>query len=659
MAPLAASARSPLLRELVEQLTKRSWTRSEYAFRVAAIVAATVTIAETYQIMDPPVSAYLVFLLVKPDRVSSILFSLVLLTLITIILALLLSVSGALDNDPGLRLLAMAGLSLIFVFLASASKLGGLGTMIAMLVVYIIALMPTSPIGEVTTRAFLHAWLFVAIPVSATIVVNLLIGPAPRRLLENLLAEDLRTAARVFRDEPHARDALDARLRAHATSAPQFLKLTALEKTSNPQDLAALKQASLATFRILAIASAIEDDRKARPPARLAARLAALFEDMAAIFDEGGYPADIGFAMDGDDECVHKPAARMAVEEIKVALDVFTSRDPATALTPPPPDPPAHKNGFFKADAFSNPVHTQFAVKTTFAALTCYWLYMILDWSGIHTCLLTCYLVAESTTAESLQKANLRIAGCLVGSALGLAAIIFVFPWMTSIGSLLLLVAALTFVAAWIAAGGERIAYGGLQFAFAFYIAALQGYGPGFDMDRIRDRIVGVLIGIAAGYITFALVWPNSVAQRIEANFRRLLQAFATLAQASGRPAQTSAAVTAQGLLDAVDKDLATASYEPDSVRPARPWLRARRCAVEDLSRLFGPVVLHSLHQTSAAAEFNARLTAIAGATAPTQQEGVVNHYFAHLGGNARRHLNRLEKSLRGLRALKPREGDA
>ena len=501
MAPPAAEAfptkRSPLLRELVEQLRRGSPERTEYALRAAAIVAATVTIAETYQTLEPSLSAYLVFLLVKPDRVSSILSSLVILVLVTIILALLLPVAGALDNDPGLRLFAMAGLSLVFVFLASASKLGAPGVLIAMIVVYVIALMPTGPVGELTTRGFLHAWLFVAIPVAMTVVVNLLIVPAPRRLLENLLAEDLRTAARVVRDDPVARDALDARLRAQAAEAPKLLKLAALEKTSPAQDLAALKQASLATFRLLAIASAIEGDPEARPPAPLSGRLATLFETMAAVFDEGCYPVDIGFEPDGD-EGLQRPAARMAVEEIRIALDVFASRSPEATLSA---DTPARKDSFFKADAFSNPVHAQFAAKTTLAAMACYGLYSILDWSGIHTCLLTCYLVAEATTAESLQKANLRIAGCLAGSALGLAAIFLLFPWMTSIGSLLLLVAAVTFVAAWIAAGGERVAYAGLQFAFAFYIAALQGYGPGFDMVQIRDRIIGVLVGIAAGYI--------------------------------------------------------------------------------------------------------------------------------------------------------------
>ena len=654
MAPPVANARAPLLRDVVGQLTALSPARAEYALRVALIVGVTVLTAETYQTLDPAVGAYLVFLLVKPDRVSSILTSLVILVLISLIIAGLLPIAGALDDAPSLRLFAMAGLSLIFVFLASASKLGAPGVMIAMLVVYIIALTPTSPLGELTTRAYLHAWLFVAVPVGATIFVNLLIGPAPRAMLEDLLAQDLRLAARALRGAPDAREQIGARLRAHATEPPKLLELAALEKTSPAQDLAALRQASLASFRLLAIVAAMTEESSARPPEAVATRLAGLFEQMAAIFDEGCMPTEIDFTVDWEADGVHKPLARTALSEIRDCLALFASRDPAAALAQPAVA--AEKQGFFKPDAFSNPLHSQFAAKTTLAALACYWSYMILGWSGIHTSLLTCYLVAEATAAESLQRASLRVAGCLVGSALGLATIILLFPSMTSIGSLLLLVAAVAFAAAWIAAGGERVAYAGLQMALAFNIAVLQGYGPGFDMVQIRDRIVGILVGIAAGYLAFGKIWPVSLADRIEANFASLLAAFENLAAARGRPAQTTAGLQAQGLLATLDNDLATVSYEPVSVRPDRIWLRAHRRAMAELDGLFAPLFLRSLHQGEAASEFAARLGRLAGSVVARPAPGP---HFIQLGGKALRHLARLDKALRAMRGPQMREGDA
>jgi len=91
-------------------------------------------------------------------------------------------------------------------------------------------------------------------------------------------------------------------------------------------------------------------------------------------------------------------------------------------------------------DAFTNPEHVRYALKTTSAAMFCYVLYSLLDWPGIHTCLITCYIVSLGTTAETVEKLTLRILGCLVGAAAGIAAIVYLIPHVTSIGALMIVV---------------------------------------------------------------------------------------------------------------------------------------------------------------------------------------------------------------------------
>ena len=54
-------------------------------------------------------------------------------------------------------------------------------------------------------------------------------------------------------------------------------------------------------------------------------------------------------------------------------------------------------------DAFTNPAHVQYALKTTGAAMFCYVVYLLLDWPGIHTCLITCYIVSLGSTAETVE----------------------------------------------------------------------------------------------------------------------------------------------------------------------------------------------------------------------------------------------------------------
>ena len=151
---------------------------------------------------------------------------------------------------------------------------------------------------------------------------------------------------------------------------------------------------------------------------------------------------------------------------------------------PPPPEPPQKSSSFFLPDAFTNPEHIHYALKTTAAAMFCYVLYSLLDWPGIHTCLITCYIVSLGTAAETIEKLTLRILGCLVGAASGIAAIVYLIPYTTSIGDLMALVFVGAFASAWFAVGSPRIAYAGFQIAFALFLCVIQGSGPSFDMEN-------------------------------------------------------------------------------------------------------------------------------------------------------------------------------
>src|SRR6202022_3121170 len=50
----------------------------------------------------------------------------------------------------------------------------------------------------------------------------------------------------------------------------------------------------------------------------------------------------------------------------------------------------------------------------------------------------------------------------------------------------------------------------GLQIALAFDLGFLQGYGPPENIDSLRDRFIGIVIGIWIATTVFALIWPES-----------------------------------------------------------------------------------------------------------------------------------------------------
>lgn len=195
-------------------------------------------------------------------------------------------------------------------------------------------------------------------------------------------------------------------------------------------------------------------------------------------------------------------------------------------------------------------------MKTTGAAMFCYVVYLLLDWPGIHTCLITCYIVSLGTAAETVEKQALRFLGCAMGAAAGLAAIVFLMPNVTSIGSLMGVVFLTALVSGWIAAGGSRISYAGFQLAFAFFLSVVQGEAPAFDMTIARDRTIGILFGNLVVAVVFTQIWPVTIAGRINPALAALLRQLAALVSAASTPQRWGIAAQARAQLAAIEQDL-------------------------------------------------------------------------------------------------------
>ncbi len=199
---------------------------------------------------------------------------------------------------------------------------------------------------------------------------------------------------------------------------------------------------------------------------------------------------------------------------------------------PDAPGPPAHlpkPKSFFVSDAFTNPAHVHFALKVTFAAMFCYIFYMAIDWSGIHTALITCTFIALESTGATLHKGVLRIGGCVIGGALALFTLVFLMPHMDTIASLVVLVACAAAIAGWVATGSERISYAGLQIAFAFFYSVFQGYAPDTDLDNVRNRVIGILFGLIVTGLVFRYIWPERTIDRLRDALRQALRQLAGL----------------------------------------------------------------------------------------------------------------------------------
>src|SRR5258708_6582837 len=106
MAPPADEPRHASARR-VNELLAAFPGRAEFAFRLALICAVTVLVVEIYQNPSPALTAYVAFFLIKPDRTSSVLVSLVLGVLITLIIATLMLVTMLVLDIPLWRFTAI------------------------------------------------------------------------------------------------------------------------------------------------------------------------------------------------------------------------------------------------------------------------------------------------------------------------------------------------------------------------------------------------------------------------------------------------------------------------------------------------------------------------------------------------------------------------
>lgn len=586
--------------------------RLEYAVRLALTCALTILVVEIYQNPDPALTAYLAFFVMKEDRASSAGTSLVLIVVITVTLLMTLMVARVVIDDPMWRVVAMAALSFCLLFAASASRLKPVAAIVALIVGYAVDLLGQIQIGEIATRALLYAWLFVAIPAGVSIAVNLLVGPAPRRLLERALARRLRLSAAVMRrPDESSREEFTLSLQEGASEFPGLLRAAALEGTSPPADIAALRQASSSTVSLQSLVDLIARDPLLLPvPERR--RFARTLDLMADFFERGRYPIQIGFAPDAQAANL-PPLTQAMIAELNETLDAFAEAVPQASS---PETKPSTSRGFFLPDAFTNPIHVHYAIKTTAAAIFCYIAYQLLDWPGIHTSMITCYIVSLGTTAETMEKLTLRLVGCLIGAATGLAAIVWLMPHITSIGGLMAVVFAAALVSGWVAAGGPRIAYAGYQIAFAFFLCVVQGPAPAFDLTVARDRMIGVVLGNLVVSVIFTQVWPVTVAGRIDPAIDALLRMLAKFAGAGSPFERRRVAEETQRALGAVERDLDLTAYEPPSIGPEPFWVDRRRRILTAIESLTGPLLLGADRAPALAGDLKRRLDRLADAFA-------------------------------------------
>ena len=545
--------------------------RLSYALRMAAGCTTTVLAGEIWQVPDLGVPTLVTLALWQKDRVANIVVGVVLNLFMIMLLAIIYGVVHLTLDQPVTFVAAIAALTFCFFFLGSASKLKPVAYILGLLVIYGLVAIEEVPVGEVVTRTLLYTDLFLLVPGLVMVILGLLICPSPRQVAAEGIAVRLRVCAALLRGpSPKEQTHATLLLRAGGADMLKALRMARLEHLWKPADLACLNQAANTAVTLLALAHAAQTE-DGRAPQELITTL----EDMADIFSGTSYPVDI--------TAPDIPSTQPALHAIAALLTVLSVPE---AQKPPDKTEKEKKAGFFAPDAFSNPDHVRFALKGTAAVMISYVFFRAVNWSGIHTCIITCFIVALPTTGEMISKLTLRIVGACIGGAIGILSIIFILPHTQEITGFLVLMFVVSLLAAWIKAGDERIAYAGFQIGLAFYLSDLTGYGPTTDMTTARDRIVGILVGNFITYAVFTTLWPASAYAGIAPCLRTVAAHLEKLRRTVGLQARANVMAGLQSALSLGERQVEYALAEPLHMRRTMKNLGALHNAFATAERI-------------------------------------------------------------------------
>ncbi len=543
--------------------------RGNYTLRLTLSCAVLIILFMTLQIPFLAVALIVAFYVSQPNVMMIKLVSVLFFITVSVALGGMLLIIKWTYDYPLIRLVASVLLFFCSVYLMRVlGKLGLAFFVVALVVIYAQTFPSMTSQSEILVRLLLWLWAAINCAILVTLLVNACFQQAfPGYQFKTRLAGMFRQVSLLLiqpgshTDRPALKDI-----------AEQFSQLQTLYKLANfsspdisthPQAWRSMMAAAIRCYQLAALFQPDESQ-----PASEAQQVSAALSHLARSLDQGVLP--VGHPLLSADVRV-KDAILQEIAEILEQL----SRGEEISL----PAGEAEKAPLLLPDAWTNPAYLHFALKTLLATLLCYVFYTAADWQGIHTIMLSCVIVAQPGLGATMQKTWLRIGGALFATLLAALLIVFVQPYTDSLVGLLAMALPVMALGAWLAAGSERIAYAGIQIGFTFSLAFLSWFGPLSNLTELRDRAIGILLGVMVSSIVHLYLWPDSEAPQLKASLARLYRQIAEYLAAKNEEARQVPLFQA---LTHTESLMGRVAAEPLNTY-AHPWPEVKRWPVSTL----------------------------------------------------------------------------
>jgi multidrug resistance protein MdtO len=493
--------------------------RGRITLRLAVACTLIVLVAETFRMPNQDLLPFFVLFVTKEEKVTTALSALLVLFAITLSIAAAILIYKATGNRAEFRIPGIALVIFTGMFLFRVLAIPAVGWILGFITAAAQSLVYLFPNAEETVHQFLWLWVAVAFATAVAWLANVLLFPvSPVQLLQREFvarwqAVSAATEQLTTGQPSAAADLLRPLVKGGPIRMLKLLKLSLIGSGDLREKQVELRRMILSLDKI---ARLIFSDAKARLKSSASVALGsgetAVLSGLRKKAQSFQREFEAGFV---PSRTATQPATETAgniAPRLLEAENTFQDLADGDAESDGHPRKAAarRKPSLFVADAFTNPKHAQFAIKVTLAGMIGYLFYTASNYYGIHTVFYTPLILALSSTGATIHKGFLRIVGCAIGGALGLICLIWVIPRFETLGTFLLVVFCVHGLAAWISVGDDRTSYIGLQIALAFDLGFLQGYGPADKIDPLRDRFIGIVLGICIITVVSALIWPES-----------------------------------------------------------------------------------------------------------------------------------------------------
>lgn len=475
--------------------------RANQILRTTVACIIVVILSQTLQIPDLALSLIVVFFVTQTNIVVTKLTGLFFIISITLAVATSLLILKITWDAPFLRILLASLVAFISLFLMRASKFGVIFYLVALIVIFSQSFVDVSSDSEEIIRNILWVWVAMSYAIAVTLIINALFLPSePEELLNKTVISQLQHIADLLipDNELKRKENTLASIGQDLQSLYKLLQYTKsrdrLSSNDHTEKLAIVTMVS--ELRSLSCHLPLEIITQKNRNAALA--IQSVCENMITSLKAPSAPLL--------SSVINTNIADITLREM---AKVINNYDQNKKVSYENAADQKKKFAFFVPDAFSNKIYVTYALKTLLSALICYIFYTATDWFGIHTIMLTCLVVAQPGLGKTQRKITLRLLGALAGSIAALIAIVFILPNLTTLFGLLLLSVPIFMLCAWVATGPENISYAGIQMLLTFSLAVLNGFTPVSDLIEVRDRIVGVILGIIIAGLIQTLIRPE------------------------------------------------------------------------------------------------------------------------------------------------------